>query len=129
MRERAASRYGCTVVGHNLSGAGGGPCIFEPRKGRETMKINAWIQMGCERREVTFDVTDEEIERVGDDLESFIEEQVLDWIQCRFGWGWSCERIENDFGHMEDGESPDLVATNEVLNPRTERLLVEPFAS
>ena len=31
------------------------------------MKINAWIQMGCERREVTFDVTDAEIEEVGTD--------------------------------------------------------------
>ena len=29
------------------------------------MKINAWIQMGCERREVTFDVTDAEVEEVG----------------------------------------------------------------
>ena len=26
------------------------------------MKIEAWIQMGCERREVTFDVTEAEIE-------------------------------------------------------------------
>ncbi len=69
-----------------------------------------------------------EIERVADDLEGFIEDQVLDWMQCRFGWGWSCDLIENDFRHMEDGESPGLVATNEVLNPRTERLLVNPRA-
>ncbi len=92
------------------------------------MNVRAWIQMGCERREVTFDVTEAEIERVGDDLEGFIEDQVFDWIQCRFGWGWSCELIENDFGHTEDGESPGLVATNELLNPRTERLLVHPRA-
>ena len=90
------------------------------------MKVKAWIQMGCERREVTFDVTDEEIERASDHMEGFIEDQVLDWIQCRFGWGWSCELIENDFGHMEDGESPGFVATNEVLNPRTVRSLVTP---
>ena len=29
------------------------------------MKITAWIQMGCERREVAFDVTEAEMERVG----------------------------------------------------------------
>ena len=89
------------------------------------MKINAWIQMGCERREVTFDVTEAEIERVGDDgLEMYIEDQVLDWIQCRYGWGWTCELIKNDFSFMEDSESSGLVMTNEVLNPRTERSLV-----
>ena len=38
--------------------------ILEPRKEREPMKVKAWIQMGCERREVTFDVSDEEMERV-----------------------------------------------------------------
>ncbi len=92
------------------------------------MEIKAWIQMGCERREVSFDVSEAEIVEVGDDLESFIEEQVLDWMQCRFGWGWSCELIENDFGHMEDGESPGLVVTDEVLNPRTVRQLVHPRA-
>jgi len=89
------------------------------------MKINAWIQMGCERREVTFDVTEAEIERVGEDgLEMYIEEAILDWIQCRYGWGWTCELIENDFSFMEDSESSGLVITNEVLNPRTERSLV-----
>ena len=92
------------------------------------MKINAWIQMGCERREVTFDVTEAEIERVGDALEGFIEDQVLDWMQCRFGWGWTCELIKNDFSFMEDSESSGLVMTNEVLNPRTERLLIRPRA-
>ncbi len=94
------------------------------------MKINAWIQMGCERREVTFDVTDEEIERVGEDgLEMYIEETILDWISCRYGWGWSCDLMTNDFSFMEDNESPSLVLTNEVLNPRTERLLVSPGAA
>ncbi len=93
------------------------------------MKINAWIQMGCERRETTFDVTDEEIEKVGEDgLEMYIEDAVLDWIQCRYGWGWSCDLMTNDCGIMEDNESPSLVVTNEVLNPRTERLLVHPRA-
>ena len=91
------------------------------------MKINAWIQMGCERREVTFDVTEAEIERVGEDgLEMYIEEAILDWIQCRYGWGWTCELIKNDFSFMEDNESPGLAVTNEVLNPRTERSLVIP---
>lgn len=29
------------------------------------MKVNAWIQMGCERREVTFDVSEVERSRRG----------------------------------------------------------------
>ena len=91
------------------------------------MKISAWIQMGCERREVTFDVSEAEIERVGEDgLEMYIEDAVLDWIASRYGWGWSCDLITNDFSFMEDNEAPGLVVTNEVLNPRTERLLVDP---
>ena len=52
------------------------------------MKVNAWIQMGCERREVTFDVTEAEIERVGEKgLEMYIEEAVEDWWRCRYGCG------------------------------------------
>jgi hypothetical protein len=91
------------------------------------MQVQAWIQMGFERREVTFEVSEEEIERVGpDDLESYIEETVLDWVGCRYGWGWTCELIHNDFSSMEDSESPGLVVTNEVLNPRTERMLATP---
>ncbi len=90
------------------------------------MKINAWIQMGCERREVTFDVSDEE---GMDGLEAYIEEAVMDWMQCRYGWGWSCDLMTNDFSFMEDAESPNLEVTNEVLNPRTERLLVSPGAA
>ena len=91
------------------------------------MKVNAWIQMGCERREVTFDVTDVEMQEVGKDgLETYIEEAVLDWIGCRYGWGWTCELIKNDFSFMEDNESPSLVMTGEVLNPQTQRLQVHP---
>ena len=94
------------------------------------MKINAWIQMGCERREVIFDVSEAEIERVGEDgLEMYIEEAVLDWMSCRYGWGWSCDFMTNDFSFLEDGESAGLAATNEVLNPRTKRLLVSPRAA
>ena len=85
--------------------------------------------MGCERREVTFDVTEAEIERVGEDgLWVYIEEQVRDWMRCYYGWGWTCELIKKDFSFMEDSESPSLVMTDEVLNPRTERLLVNPRA-
>ena len=91
------------------------------------MEIKAWIQMGCERREVTFDVSAAERLEVGEDgLELYIEDAVLDWIRCRYGWGWTCELIENDFSFMEDSESSGLVVTNEVLNPRTERSLVIP---
>ena len=97
-------------------------------KGR-IMEIKAWIQMGCERREVTFEVSDAERLEAGEDgLEMYIEDTVLDWIQCRYGWGWTCEMIKNDFSFMEDSESSRLVVTNEVLNPRTERLLVHPRA-
>ena len=93
------------------------------------MKIEAWIQIGCERREVTFDVSEAEIQRVGEDgLEMYIEETILDWISCRYGWGWTCELIKNDFSFLEDNESPSLVVTDEVLNPRTQRLLVHPRA-
>jgi hypothetical protein len=36
------------------------------------MEVKAWIQMGCERREVTFDVSDAEIQEVGaEGLESW----------------------------------------------------------
>ena len=91
------------------------------------MEVRAWIQMGCERREVTFAVSEEEIQRVGaDDLEAYIEEAVLEWIQCRFGWGWSGDEIENDFGFMEDAEGWNLVVVGEVLNPRTKRVFVPP---
>ena len=58
-----------------------------PGKEREPMKVNAWIQMGCERREITFDVTDEEIESVGEEgLELCVQDMVLHWISCRYGW-------------------------------------------
>ena len=93
------------------------------------MEIKAWIQMGCERREVTFDVSEAEIEMIGEGgLEMYIEEQVLDWIQCRYGWGWSCDFMTNDFSFLEDMNSPSLVVTEEILNPRTERRLVRPRA-
>ncbi len=59
----------------------------------------------------------------------YIEETILDWISSRYGWGWSCDFMTNDFSFLEDGESAGLVVTNEVLNPRTERLLVSPGAA
>jgi len=90
------------------------------------MKVNAWIQMGCERREVTFDVSEAEIEKFGEaELEGYIETKILDWIDCRYGWGWSCDRITNDFSFLEDMNSPSLVVTSEILNPRTERRVVD----
>ncbi len=93
------------------------------------MEIKAWVQMGGERREVSFEVTDAEIAEVGDGgVESYVEEAVVDWISCRYGWGWSCDRMTIDCGFLEDIESPSLVVTDEVLNPRTERRLVRPRA-
>ena len=91
------------------------------------MKINAWIQMGHERREVTFNV--DELSRetpTPEDFELAIEDLVLEWIRCRFGWGWTGGGFDNDFSFMEDSESVGLVETNEVLNPRTERKLLIP---
>ena len=38
------------------------------------MKVNAWIQMGCERREATFDVSEAEIETVGETLSANLGE-------------------------------------------------------
>ena len=89
------------------------------------LTVKAWIQMGCERREVRFEVSTKEIEEVGlGGLEAYIEDVVEDWTRCRFGWGWSCEGFQNDFSFLEDGESASLVDTNEVLNPRTRRVFV-----
>ena len=93
------------------------------------MRVKAWIQMPCERREIAFDVTEAELERVGENgLENYIEEAVLDWIACRYGWEWSYDRMTNDFSFIEDMNSPSLAVTSEVLNPRTERRLVRPNA-
>ena len=89
------------------------------------MEVKAWIQMGCERREVTFEVSEAEMREVGaDGLEMYIEETVVDWIACRYGWGWSCALTQADFACAEDGASPNMDVTNEVLNPRTVRRLV-----
>ena len=89
------------------------------------MEVQAWVRMGSEVREVSFEVTDAEIAEVGEDhLELYIEDAVLDWIRCRYGWGWSCDFMTNDFSFLEDNDSPSLVVTDEVLNPRTERRLV-----
>jgi hypothetical protein len=91
------------------------------------VKVKAWMQMGCERREVTFEVTAAEMAKVGEDgLEMDIEETVLDWIHSRYGWGWSCDRMTKDFSSHEDLNSPSLCVTEEILNPRTKRLLVTP---
>ena len=50
------------------------------------MDVKAWVQMGCERREVTFEVSDVELQEVGDDgIEGYIEDWVLDWIHVRMG--------------------------------------------
>ncbi len=93
------------------------------------MEVRGWMQMGCERREVTFEVSDAEMREVGrDGLELYIEETVLDWISCRYGWGWSCDLMQNDFSSLEDMNSPSLTVTNEVLNPRTKQRLVSPRA-
>ncbi len=90
------------------------------------MEIKAWIQMGCERREVQFAVSEAEVEAVGEEgLEAYIEDAVLDWINCRFGWGWVGAGFENDFSFTEDCAGPSLVVTKERLNPATRRMRVQ----
>lgn len=95
------------------------------------MKINAWIQMGCERRETSFEVSEEEREEVGlANLEAYLEEVVLDWICLRYGWGWTCDLITNDFTDHEDSDlGAKYFLTEEVLGPRTVRSLVAPPAT
>ena len=91
------------------------------------MKAKAWIQMGCERREVEFEVSREEILKIrAGDTEGFIEGMVWEWVVCRFGWGWSCSEMTNDFSLLEDSEGAGLCVVDEVLNPRTTRSLVPP---
>ena len=94
------------------------------------MKINAWIQMGCERREVDFEVPAEQRRGLSEeDLERYIEDVVLDWISCRYGWGWKVAGAEDDFHDASDGEDSDICAyviTGEVLNTQTRPVLVHP---
>ena len=89
------------------------------------MKITAWIQMGCERREVEFELPAKEHERRGEgELEGYIEEIVLDWIISRYGWGWLGAGFHNDFTAREDSSSASsLVITRDQLNPATLRML------
>ena len=91
------------------------------------MEVKAWMQMGCERREVSFEVPDAEVRRLGAaGLERYIEDRALEWIYFRFAWGWSCELIGDDLGYMEDGESSGLVAPGEILHLATTRRPVSP---
>lgn len=76
------------------------------------MEINAWIQMGSERRETTIVIPEEEFESVkeaaeegGLCLESRLEEYVKDWLFAQYGWGWSGAGFEVGCGFMENFES------------------------
>jgi hypothetical protein len=94
---------------------------------RQPMKVKAWIQMGCERRETTFVITARELDRVPpEELDYYVEEAVIEWIQCRYGWGWSYDGLDEDFGFMEDSEGCNLVVVDDELNPNTRRILVPP---
>ena len=97
------------------------------------VKVEAWIQMGCERREVTFEVTREEVRAFAARrdfhlaLELYIEDAVQAWISCRFGWGWRSQLGENDCSFMEENPDGQLCIVEEELNPRTRRSLVVPI--
>jgi len=87
------------------------------------MEVEAWIQMGSERRETTFDVTHAEIFAIEPErLLFYVQDTVLDWIQCRYGWGWGCHLFKHDYGHLEDSGCARFIQTDDVLNPRTVRV-------
>ena len=69
------------------------------------MKIHTWIQMGCEQREVTFEVSEAEIARVGEDgLATLIDEMAARWRHHQYRCGWRCEFATDDFLEMFDDE-------------------------
>ncbi len=66
------------------------------------MKINAWIQMGLERREVGFQVPDAMILTMDRDrLETLIKERIWAWAISSFGWGLTCSLFTMDFTFNE----------------------------
>ena len=94
------------------------------------MRITAWMQMGCERREVRFDVGHGALISHGDGcVQAGMDRLVLDWMSCRAGWGWHVEGrpdLESDAGDAEDSDICKYVVVGDVMNPGTERSLVRP---
>ena len=99
------------------------------------MIINAWIQMGSERRETTIEIPDDEfksgIRSVSDDsrgsLEQWLEEYLLDWLAVQCGCGWSGAGYENDFSFIR-GQTNDgfgalrVTADSSTPNTRSSRV-------
>ncbi len=85
--------------------------VGQAKKGKR-MQVQAWIQLGVERRETVIEIPDEEFEagkkwvaeQPGRFLECWLEEYVFDWLYVQYGWGWSGAGLENDFGFMEGDE-------------------------
>lgn len=94
-------------------------------RAERALVVRCWIQLGCERRETAFVVTPEELRRVPKDkLHSYIEEAVVEWLDCRYGWGWSCTGFSQDYGFLEDADGYNFAVVASQLNPNTKRLLV-----
>lgn len=87
------------------------------------MKVNAWMQMGVERRETVIEIPDEEIRQVlhkVEGLETALDRYVLEWLMCQYGWGWSGAGMVNDFTAMEgDDELSGWVVIRDSAMPNT----------
>lgn len=97
------------------------------------MKIEAFIQMGAERRETVIEISKEEVENgrawckeePGRSFEGWLERYVIDWLHAQYGWGWSGGGYTNDFACMEgeaSGGYGALAVTSESSIPNTERV-------
>ncbi len=101
------------------------------------MQVQAWIQMGCERRDTVIEIPDDEFEvgknRVaelpGRCLEVWLEEYVRDWLFAQYGWGWSGAGYENDYGGLEGCEfggwgALSVTSDSSIPNTKVRRLSV-----
>ncbi len=93
------------------------------------MRVQAWLQIGVERRETLIEIPEAEFEEgkrwVAEDpgrryMEDWLERYVRDWLQTQYGWGWSGAGLYNDFSVEEGGEAfPAYVVTGESSIPNT----------
>ena len=92
------------------------------------MQVQAWMQMGCERRETVIEIPDEEYQaalKVPCYTEVRLEEYVRQWMECEVGWGWSGGGFENDFGCMEGSEGAGLAAVSDSAIPNTRAMRLD----
>ena len=99
------------------------------------MRIQAWVQMGVERRETIIEIPIDEYEggknsaaEAGRSLEEWIEAYVRDWVFAQYGWGWSGAGFDNDFGCCEGSQSGGYEAyavTSESSIPNTRAIKLD----